>query len=227
MSIARAIWSQTFTPGQTELQRVDADIKLSLVVLDEKLVNQERCSIRIIQRDPDDEESTTFVLANLIPGKIEAQVVDLVISAFEDIEISVTGKNTVHLSGNYITQPDDDESDMEDDFDDEDMGEDSFALHEVSSDVEIDPADMMDEDSEEDEGRFEEIEEAKAKPVAAKAVAAEKTKADKKQKKNKEGGEKPATKAAPQAAAKPAGGAPKEEGKKNKKNKNKNKDKAA
>lgn len=62
--------SQTLAPGKTALARIDCDIKLSLVVLDEKLANEERSSIKIIQHDPEDDETTTFVLANLIPGKV-------------------------------------------------------------------------------------------------------------------------------------------------------------
>lgn len=93
------------------------DVKLSLIVLDEKLVDQGRTSIKVYQADPEEDEETTFVLANLIPGKvrsfrllyilyrgccanrmcrqIEAQTVDLIISEDEDISIEVTGKKSV------------------------------------------------------------------------------------------------------------------------------------
>lgn len=57
-------------PGKAELQRIDCDIRISLVVLDEKLVDQERSSVKIVQHDTDDDDSTTFVLANFIPGKV-------------------------------------------------------------------------------------------------------------------------------------------------------------
>lgn len=46
------------------------DVKLSLIVLDEKLVDQGRTSIKVYQADPEEDEETTFVLANLIPGKV-------------------------------------------------------------------------------------------------------------------------------------------------------------
>lgn len=68
--LSSALRSQTIAPGKVSLTRIDCDIKLSLVVLDEKLVNQERCSIKIVQHDPEAGESMSFVLANLIPGKV-------------------------------------------------------------------------------------------------------------------------------------------------------------
>jgi len=247
MSVARAIWSQTLAPGKTELARIDCDIKISLIVLDEKLANQERSSIKIIQHDPEDDESITFVLANLIPGKIEAQTVDLIISENEDIEIEVTGKNTVHLSGNYIFQRDDDEYPEYGSEGESSVDEEAFNLQDVSSDVEINPDELMEEDSDDDDtaaGRFEEVIEEEKKKVEAPAKATGKRPAEaapaqdgahKKHKKNKGGDNKPAAaagaakpeaKAAPAANAengKPAGG----EGKKHKKNKNKDKKKDA
>lgn len=110
--------SQTFAPGsKIELKRIPCDVKLSLVTLDEKLVDQGRSSVKLTQNDPEEDETITFVLANLIPGKvrclaslspwrfysppsfrclvpeqIEAQIVDLIISEDEDIIVEVTGK---------------------------------------------------------------------------------------------------------------------------------------
>ena len=63
--------SQTLAPGKSELKRIDCDIRISLATLDEKLVNQERSSVKLIQHEIEEDEAdtTTFVLANLIPGK--------------------------------------------------------------------------------------------------------------------------------------------------------------
>lgn len=82
--------SQTLAPGtKTELTRmVPCDIKLSLVTLDEKLVDQGRTSIKIIQNDPEEEESVTFVLANLIPGKVSLLILSDSLTKAKDTLIS-------------------------------------------------------------------------------------------------------------------------------------------
>lgn len=63
--------SQTLHPGKTSLERIDCDIRISLVALDDQLAStSERTSIKLTQHDPEDpENTTTFVLANLVPGK--------------------------------------------------------------------------------------------------------------------------------------------------------------
>jgi len=240
MTAARAIWSQTLAPGKSELKRIDCDIRISLATLDEKLVNQERSSVKLIQHEIEEDEAdtTTFVLANLIPGKIEAQTVDLIISDGEAIEIEITGKNTVHLSGNYIVQPDD-FPDYDSESEDPDEG--GFRLEDVSSDVEVHPGDLMEEDEEdkEDEGRFEEIVEEKEAPKDSGKRPAEgkpEGEGSKQKKQKKDDAKKPVAKPASDvkaqakpasnaggANAKPAGAPPDGQGKKHKKNKNKDK----
>jgi len=181
MSIAVAVWTLTAKPGKTELVRFAKDVRISLVTLGETIVDQERSSVKlhVSDEDEDETEKQTFVLANFVPGKIEAQTVDLIIGETEVVEVEVTGKNTVHLSGNYIDQPriGDEDSDSEDD-------EPAYRLEDVSSDVEMYADDFGDDDDEnEDDGeemdsnRFEEIaEDLKAAPEPAKPAKSESAK---------------------------------------------------
>ncbi|KAF9518092.1 hypothetical protein BS47DRAFT_373421 [Hydnum rufescens UP504] len=167
MSVAVAVWTLTAQPGKSEAIRFPKDVKISLVTLGETLVDQERSSVKlhVSDEDGDEAEKQSFVLANFVPGKIEAQTVDLIIGENEILEVEVTGKNTVHLTGNYIDQPSigDDLTDSQDD-------ESAYRLEDVSSDVEMIADDFGDDDDEDEEietGRIEEVIE-EPKPASAK-----------------------------------------------------------
>jgi len=101
------------------------------------------------------------VLCSLTPGKIEHCILNLTFEEDDEFLLEVVGKNEVYLTGNYIDQAPDQVPYNDDDDDDESEQEGEYALDEVSSDVEINPADIVglpiDEDEDEDAGRFEEV----------------------------------------------------------------------
>lgn len=82
---------------------------------------------QILSDDELDDEVEEFVLCTLGPKIQYQQTLDLTISPDEEVYFVVTGSYPIHLSGNYIRHPFDDESDEEDyDSEDEDYeGEDS------------------------------------------------------------------------------------------------------
>jgi FK506-binding nuclear protein len=101
------------------------------------------------------EEISTAVICSLIGGKIESATVDIVLEEESEYILQVTGKNAVHLIGNYIDQtpmnlPPGGEYDSDDNSDDSD----AYDLRDVSSDVMMD-ADDLDSDAD----RFEEVDE--------------------------------------------------------------------
>ncbi|KAG8704857.1 peptidylprolyl isomerase fpr4 [Ceratobasidium sp. 395] len=98
-----------------------------------------------------------FVLCALTPSKVEQQPLDLVLPEGEEIEFVVTGKNPIHLYGNYISQ------DGPGANDDSDEDEDEYDLDDIPSDVELGLDEL--EDLEGDSARFEEIETAPPKSV--------------------------------------------------------------
>jgi len=112
------------------------------------------------------------VLCSLTPGKIEHCTLNLTFEEDDEFLLEVVGKNEVYLTGNYVDQAPDQVPMFSDDESDQ---EDEYALDEVSSDVQMDPADMVglpsdeDDDDDDDAGRFEEIvseEEAKVQKSA-------------------------------------------------------------
>ncbi|KAG9323973.1 hypothetical protein KVV02_003244 [Mortierella alpina] len=129
-------WGLTVFPEKTYTQIVENSFKLSMAALDET-TKPGRSSIRVTV------DNKTFILCSLTAGKAEQQSLDLVFTEGEEITFSVSGANTVHLSGNYLPEDDgmDFDSDEEDMYDDEDMDE----------DMEEDEEDEEDEEEEEDE----------------------------------------------------------------------------
>ncbi|KAF9146403.1 peptidylprolyl isomerase fpr4 [Mortierella sp. GBA39] len=115
-------WGLTVFPEKTYSQVVENSFKLSMAALDEE-TKPGRSSIRVTV------DKKTFILCSLTAGKAEQQTLDLVFTEGEEITFSVSGENSVHLSGNYL--PDDegmdfdsDEEDMYGDEDEEDIDED-------------------------------------------------------------------------------------------------------
>ncbi|KAM5530387.1 hypothetical protein V8D89_015948 [Ganoderma adspersum] len=178
MAVAVALWSLTVSPGDPTVITPPADLRITNVALGDQIADESsRTTIKVTYRTPgagagneddeedeeDDEETdkpeelSTAVLCSLTFGKIEQTTVDVVLSEDEEYLFEVVGKNTVHLTGNYIDQRPPDQ----DPYSDEES-EDDFDLRDVSSDVEINP-DELDIPSD-DEGRFEEIVEEKQAP---------------------------------------------------------------
>ncbi|KAG0031179.1 peptidylprolyl isomerase fpr4 [Podila clonocystis] len=118
-------WGLTVLPDKTYRQVVENSFKLSMAALDET-TKPGRSSVRVTV------DKKTFVLCSLAAGKTEQQTLDLVFTEGEEITFSVSGENTVHLSGNYLPEEDfgsdedmyDDEDDMEDDMEEDDDEED-------------------------------------------------------------------------------------------------------
>jgi len=111
------------------------------------------------EEDEDEDEDdgaahVETVLCSLTPEKTEQCTLNLTFGEEDEILLEVVGKNEVHLAGNYIDQGQD-----EDPYNDESELEDDYALDEVSSDVEMNPEDMLDlpSDENEDGERFEEV----------------------------------------------------------------------
>lgn len=74
----------------------------------------------------DDDEIEEFVLCTLSPKTQFQQTLDFTISPDEEVHFVVTGSYPVHLTGNYVEHPadeDDFDSDEEDDYYDEDSDE--------------------------------------------------------------------------------------------------------
>nr|VWO98353.1 Zn(2)-C6 fungal-type domain-containing protein [Ganoderma boninense] len=168
MAVAVALWSLTVTPGEPTVITPPADLRITNVALGDQIADESsRTTVKVTYRTPgaaagdeeddeDDDESekpeelSTAVLCSLTFGKVEQTTVDVVLSEDDEYLFEVVGKNTVHLTGNYIDQRPPDQ----DPYSDEES-EDDFDLRDVSSDVEINP-DELDIPSD-GEGRFEEI----------------------------------------------------------------------
>lgn len=67
--------------------------------------------------EEDDEDVSEFVVCTLSPKVQYQQTIDLTITPDEEVYFVVTGSYPIHLTGNYVEHPADDESD--DEFDDE------------------------------------------------------------------------------------------------------------
>ncbi|KAF9565519.1 hypothetical protein CPC08DRAFT_815290 [Agrocybe pediades] len=206
MSYTLGLWHIVVEGGKEKAVHLPADLQITNVSFDEEIadpagrsvVKMKFVPVNTLTYDDEDEEEEeeeketemdTTILCALTPGKIEQASVNLILDEDGEFVFSVSGKNTVHLTGNYIKQPTDQEpSDDEDEmFSDE---EDAYDLREVSSDVEMHPDDL-DSGDETDASRFEEVnDEAPAKAAkraresdAAEGKAdAESTKKSKKQK---------------------------------------------
>ncbi|KAI0718977.1 hypothetical protein C8T65DRAFT_637625 [Cerioporus squamosus] len=166
MAAAIHVWSLVVKPGEATSFIPAADLRITNIALGDEIADEKsRTTVKLIYRPPgaeeeDEEEEeekeeeptvSSAVLCSLTPGKIEQASIDLVLSEEEEYLIELVGKNTVHLSGNYIDQQGFDRPP----YDSDDESEDDYDLRDVSSDVEIDP-DELDIPSD-DEGRFEEI----------------------------------------------------------------------
>ncbi|KAG8970337.1 peptidylprolyl isomerase fpr4 [Tulasnella sp. 419] len=160
MAEAVAIWSQVVKPGTRVIIDPLGDYRVTNIAFGENVVDEKgRSTIKFYQainREYEEDEEPEFekqaiVIAHLIPGKIETQAVNLVVTDNEVVAFEVTGKNEVHLVGNYIaTGHPDIESEMDSDE------EDAYPLEDVSSDVEIEHGEF-ESDDEDFSNRFEEV----------------------------------------------------------------------
>lgn len=136
----------------------------------------------------DDEEIEEFILCTLSPKVQFQQTLDLTISPEEEVYFVVTGSYPVHLTGNYIEHPADEDSEDEDEYDDDfdqyyedDEDEDDEEGYNLTPD-EDELVDQLEEVSD-IEGKIEELVE---KEANNKKRAAEETSESKKNKKTKE-----------------------------------------
>lgn len=137
----------------------------------------------------DDDEIEEFVLCTLSPKVQFQQTLDFTISPAEEVHFVVTGSYAVHLSGNYVEHPADDEDDYDsDELDDDyynDLSDDEEAYGLSPDEDELVHIDGLgEESSEEEEGKIEELPEEKPKKRAAEEASepkkAKKAKEDKK-----------------------------------------------
>ncbi|PPQ65680.1 hypothetical protein CVT26_000312 [Gymnopilus dilepis] len=172
MATVLGIWHLTLEGGEEKTIQPPFNVRITNIALGEEIVDEGRTVVKlkyertILGGDPDDssEEDSekddddvsveSTVLCALTPGKIEQAAIDITLDNEALFAFSATGKNTVYLTGNYISQVEDEGPSDEDDFTDE---EDAFDLREVSSDVEMHPDDL--DGFESDASRFEEVDE--------------------------------------------------------------------
>jgi FK506-binding nuclear protein len=163
MVIAVAVWSTALIPGKPVSVLPPCDLKITNAALGEEITdNNSRTTVKVTYKGPfleedDEPEMNMTVLCSLTPGKIEQSTVDITIGEDEEFVFEVTGKNTIYLTGNYIDQKP--TYDGEGFGDEESDSENGYDLRDVSSDVELNP-DELDE-LESDGDRFEEVVEAK------------------------------------------------------------------
>jgi len=172
MPVAVALWSTVVKPGQAVSVIPPSDLVITNAALGTELADTTgRTSVKLtytrpvkVDDDSDEEEEEAAqvetVLCSLTPGKIEHCTLNLTFENDDEFLLEVVGKNEVYLTGNYVDQAPDQVPMLSDE--DESEEEDEYALDEVSSDVQMDPADMVglsdeDDDEDEDAGRFEEV----------------------------------------------------------------------
>ncbi|KAI9509715.1 hypothetical protein F5148DRAFT_1185335 [Russula earlei] len=184
MPVAVALWSTVVKPGNAVSVIPQGDLVITNAALGTELADPTgRTSVKLTymrlvpvpedeneeeENDDDDDDGDAqveTVLCSFTPGKIEQCTLNLTFEEEEEFLLEVVGKNEVYLSGNYIDQAPDQVP-----YNDESEPEDAYPLDEVSSDVEMNPEDVINFPSDEDEdvGRLEEVlsdEEETAKPT--------------------------------------------------------------
>ncbi|CAO3610218.1 unnamed protein product [Cunninghamella blakesleeana] len=132
MSI-KGFFGLTITPGKVYSQIAESSFRLTMASIGDITKNGARTSLRI---KVDDRE---FCLCSLTPGKLDQQLLDLIIVKGEEVALSITGENTIHLTGNYLH-----EYDEEDEEDDEEYNSDELDSDEL--DIPIEDEEDEDED---------------------------------------------------------------------------------
>ncbi|KAI8391372.1 uncharacterized protein BYT42DRAFT_542931 [Radiomyces spectabilis] len=140
----QGFWGLQCVPGKTYTQIVSAPFRVSMAALSDTISSKDRSTL-CVKVDKND-----FALCSLVPEKTEQQPLDLTLVEGEEVTFYVKGDNTIHLTGNYIFEDDEDEySD-----DDEEMESDEENWADMPEGM--DPEQMAqyldgDEDSEDDE----------------------------------------------------------------------------
>lgn len=168
MPVALAPWFLVVEPGKKLVQEIIRDVQITNAALGDELQDPKgRTTLKIsfaptptFDSDEEDEEEekeqenkkATVPLCSLTPGSIEQAPLNVIFTEEDIVEFEVVGKNAIHLFGNYIDQNNSDLPPM-DDEDDYDSEDESVNLLDVSSDVEVNPDELLSDD----ESRFEEI----------------------------------------------------------------------
>ncbi|RDB24806.1 hypothetical protein Hypma_007791 [Hypsizygus marmoreus] len=202
MAIAIGLWSLELKPGKVESVEPQADIRITNVALGDVLKDASgRTTVKLtyqgpVQIDSEDEDEDqedepkvslhTTVVCSLKPDTFEQTSTDIVLQEDEEYVFEVVGKNTVYLTGNYIEQSVNNPPYMgSEDGMDSDDDEDAYDLREVSSDVEMNPDELMSHAS-----HLDEIEEHPKNLKRARDLEAEEpAKLSKAEKKKKQKGE--------------------------------------
>jgi FK506-binding nuclear protein len=163
MPIAVALWSTVVKPGEPVSIVPQGDLVVTNAALGAELADPTgRTSVKLVYMRPvkvtsddedeeekdgdDDDQAVETVLCSFTPGKIEQCTLNLTFEEDDEFLLEVIGKNEIHLSGNYIDQAPDQVP-----YNEESEPESEYALDEVSSDVEMNPEDLVDLPSDEDE----------------------------------------------------------------------------
>lgn len=129
--------------------------------------------------DEEDDDVEEYVLCTLSPKVQFQQTIDLTITPDEDVYFVVTGSYPIHLTGNYVEHPADEDSDDEDYLDEDDYDltpDEDEIIHGLDMDV-------YDEESDEEEQSKIEVLEEEEKPSKKRGAEEAESKKSKKAKK--------------------------------------------
>ncbi|KAI8340790.1 hypothetical protein BC941DRAFT_450257 [Chlamydoabsidia padenii] len=130
-------------PGKTYTQIAENSFRITMASLAEVGKNTARASLCIKVDDND------FVLCSLAPGKVDQQLLDLIIVKGEQVTFSVQGQQTIHLTGNYLYEDEGLDGDDEDEDEEGEMDSDEAELMlEDDDDEDEDDDDVNEEDLE-------------------------------------------------------------------------------
>ncbi|EJD35050.1 hypothetical protein AURDEDRAFT_188848 [Auricularia subglabra TFB-10046 SS5] len=172
--ISTATWALELAPGKQYNMDVERDFRITNAALGEELKDDKGRSVvklvihQTLGADSDDEDDgkpVNSVLCVLRGGNFEQTKLDVTFVVGQQLEFTVSGSNSVFLLGNYIDQEPNDEPPFGDDYDDL-SDEEGYRLEDVSSDVEMDAADLAGLDD--DDSSDARIEEAPGKPEGKK-----------------------------------------------------------
>ncbi|KAI8089426.1 uncharacterized protein BX664DRAFT_314633 [Halteromyces radiatus] len=111
-------------PGKSYTQAVTSPFMVTMAALSDVIVDNARSSLCIRVNELE------FVLCSLTPGRLEQQPLNLTLVEGETVTFAIKGKNSIHLTGNYILDNDEDDITLENGLEASDM-----TLHEPSSTV--------------------------------------------------------------------------------------------
>lgn len=109
--------------------------------------------------DEEDFEISRTVICTLSPKTSYQQTIDIVINAEEDVIFEVSGSYPIHLTGNYVLHPFDEDSEDEDDYDEDDDVENDYDLSPDEDELDFTNRiqEVADNDSEDDEEEEEQV----------------------------------------------------------------------